>query len=253
MSKSVDDRDSVAMNLLWQAMRGDLAETQIAMFRTSGNMPVSNALEVYKISYWARLYDALAETFPLTLSALGEPRFRTVVVHFIRELPSIHPELEHLGVRLPQFLRDRLRAEDDDIADIAAFEQSCVESFMAPDQKATALLSQIDAARFADMIFVFAAHVRLAKVPQSKLSLIVETTDESQFDTATPACFVIHRPHHAVLRTRLSTIEFELLRQSISGCSVANLLTAVDDDHLMLLPHIQRWFSLRLIERMELS
>jgi hypothetical protein len=253
MSSTPADNDSLAMNLLWHAMRGDLKESQIAMFRTSGNMPVSNALDIYKASYWARLYDALAETFPLTLIALGEPRFRTVVAHFVRELPSIHPELEHLGVRLPQFLRDRLRAEDDDIADIAAFEQSCLESFMAPDQQTTAALTQIEAARFSDTVFVFAAHVRLAQVPLSKLSLIIEATEQSQFDPATASCFVIHRPHHAVLRTRLSIDEFNLLQQALSGASVAHLLTSVADDPVTLLPHIQRWFSLNLVERMEFS
>jgi Putative DNA-binding domain len=61
-------------------------------------------LEIYNRQYWFRVIAAVAEDFPALQMVLGQEKFDSLVLAYLRENPSTSFSLRNLGARLPAWL-----------------------------------------------------------------------------------------------------------------------------------------------------
>src|SRR5271163_1404880 len=61
-------------------------------------------LEIYNRQYWFRVIGAVSEDFPALSAVLGQEKFDSLVLAYLRENPSTSFSLRNLGARLPAWL-----------------------------------------------------------------------------------------------------------------------------------------------------
>jgi Putative DNA-binding domain len=89
-------------------------------------------LEIYNRQYWFRVIAAVSEDFPALQVALGQERFDSLVLAYLRENPSTSFSLRNLGARLPAWLASypELAGPQHALAvDIARLEWAYIEAF----------------------------------------------------------------------------------------------------------------------------
>jgi len=120
--------------LFWQAARGRVAPAELDQhFVARGPRTGAGRMRIYNGAYFARLEDALSDTFPSTKILLGEDRFRALARRYIVEHPSQHPALERVGTHFDQLLSARLPTREHVIANVAELELARVSALLAPD------------------------------------------------------------------------------------------------------------------------
>jgi hypothetical protein len=89
-------------------------------------------LEIYNRQYWFRVIAAASEDFPALHAVLGQERFDSLVLAYLRENPSTSFSLRNLGARLPAWLASypKLAGPEHALAvDVARLEWAYVEAF----------------------------------------------------------------------------------------------------------------------------
>ena len=101
-------------------------------------------LEIYNRQYWFRVIGAVSEDFPALAASLGQKRFDTLVLAYLRENPSTSFSLRNLGANLPVWFEahpEFSTARHALMVDIARLEWAYVESF---DRGAVPPLTETD-------------------------------------------------------------------------------------------------------------
>jgi Putative DNA-binding domain len=107
----------------------DIASTYI---KPSAQLTSFERLEVYNRQYWFRVIAAVAEDYPALNALLGSKRFDSLILAYLKEMPSTSWTLRDLSGKLPTFLdahpdlagrRHRLAV------DVARLEWAYVEAF----------------------------------------------------------------------------------------------------------------------------
>jgi Putative DNA-binding domain len=89
-------------------------------------------LEIYNRQYWFRVVGAVAEDFPALKAVLGQEKFDSLVLAYLRENPSTSFSLRNLGARLPAWLAsypELAGAQHALAVDVARLEWAYVEAF----------------------------------------------------------------------------------------------------------------------------
>jgi hypothetical protein len=89
-------------------------------------------LEIYNRQYWFRVIGAVSEDFPALNAVLGQERFDSLVLGYLRENPSTSFSLRDLGARLPAWLASypELAGPQHALAvDVARLEWAYIEAF----------------------------------------------------------------------------------------------------------------------------
>lgn len=228
-------RDHEAMSLLWRAVRSDLPDAALGVFRSTGPLSAPGAIAVYKNAYWVRQHAALRDLFPRLLAHLGERQFRELVRRYLLARPSAHPELERLGAGLAEHLRrDPAHGE---LAQLAALEHAQVESFLEVDAP-IARLAEIDPATFAEARLRFAPSLRV--VPADPVLLHVLAREGSSAIGAAAA--VVSRPGFVTVTHLIAVDELELLELARGGTPIHQLLAHVGGDVAGLHVPVRQWF-----------
>src|SRR5271154_6812739 len=76
------------------------------LIKPSRSLNSFERLEIYNKQYWYRLLDCLEDDFPGLLAILGQKKFSTLCEAYLVNYPSISFDLNALGNKLPQFIRD---------------------------------------------------------------------------------------------------------------------------------------------------
>jgi hypothetical protein len=101
--------------------------------RRSGRLTPSARFDIYRQMYWARLVDGLRENYPSVARALGDERFERVAMAYLRNHPSRHPSLRHLGQRWPEHLGRHPVRGCPHLGDLARLDRAVIDSFDATD------------------------------------------------------------------------------------------------------------------------
>jgi hypothetical protein len=89
---------------------------------------------IYASGYLARLVEALENDYPAVRRILGEGPFRSLVACYVRRCPPRSYDIGRAGDRLAELLdEDPLGAELPFLPDLARFEWSLAEAFVAAD------------------------------------------------------------------------------------------------------------------------
>jgi Putative DNA-binding domain len=89
-------------------------------------------LEIYNRQYWFRVIAAASEDFPALQVVLGQEKFDSLVLAYLRENPSTSFSLRNLGARLPAWLASypELGGAQHSLAvDVARLEWAYIEAF----------------------------------------------------------------------------------------------------------------------------
>lgn len=223
------------MALLWRAVRSDLRGHDLSPFRTSGRLRVDAAISIYKNAYWIRQHDVLCELFPRLAKELGAPAFRDVVRRYLLAHPSSHPELEHLGTHLPEFLASQ---PEHALAGLAALELALVDSALAPNSP-VADPAAIRPATFARARLAVSASLRVVILDARALHVL--HAEDREIVGAYAAVTV-----RAGFATRLYLIghdEHATLELARQGRRIQELLDHHADDVSGLHRFLRRWFD----------
>jgi hypothetical protein len=203
-------------------------------------------LEIYNRQYWFRVIGAVSEDFPALNSVLGQERFDSLVLAYLRENPSASFSLRNLGARLPAWL-----ASYPDLAgprhalavDVARLEWAYIEAF---DGASLAPLGLQDFASLgADSILRLQPHVQLLDLqyPVDEVVLSVRKT-APDIDIVSNAMsehrqtshvtlpgmsrsnlyLAVHRFDNSVYYRRIEREEFLLLADLRDGDSIATAI-----------------------------
>jgi hypothetical protein len=114
---------------------GAASEALGAVFAGSAELPAAERVEIYAEMFFARLADALRETFPKLAALIGADGWPDFVRDYLRAHPSEHPDIGRLGRRVEAFLRSHAaagtlpRPDLAAMADLAALEWARDEVF----------------------------------------------------------------------------------------------------------------------------
>jgi hypothetical protein len=89
-------------------------------------------LEIYNRQYWLRVVGAIAEDYPGLAALMGEAKFNTLTLAYLRENPSTSFTLRNLGSKLPQWLEahpELTSRRHDLLVDVARLEWAYIEAF----------------------------------------------------------------------------------------------------------------------------
>jgi hypothetical protein len=89
-------------------------------------------MEIYNRQYWFRVIAAVSEDYPALNAVLGQKRFETLILAYLKENPSTSFTLRDLGAKLPGWLdrRSELSGPRHDLAvDVARLEWAYIEAF----------------------------------------------------------------------------------------------------------------------------
>jgi hypothetical protein len=89
-------------------------------------------LEIYNRQYWFRVIAAVSEDFPALHAVLGQQKFDSLVLAYVRENPSTSFSLRNLGARLPSWLASypKLAGPQHALAvDVARLEWAYIEAY----------------------------------------------------------------------------------------------------------------------------
>ena len=141
-------------HIFWRSVRFDPAPPEVDdVFVSRGDFSGRDRLALYRRMYWYRQVDALYDTFPVLAECLGEEAFSKLASSYIAAHPSVHHALEHLGERLPSFMRARgdafAFAGDAVWADLAELEWAQCAALLAPTPPSIASLGDLPFDRFA--------------------------------------------------------------------------------------------------------
>lgn len=237
-----------AMHQLWRAVRADLGADDLAMFRTTGRLAVPQAISIYKNAYWIRQHEVLRELFPSVERCLGSERFRELVRRYLRAFPSVHPELEHLGERLPPFLATQSDLDGAGLRTLATLEEARTRCALGPDGN-LARLEEIQPATFATSRLHLLANLRIVELDAACLRVLAG--DGLEVVGASHA--VVARPRFAVVTSLVGREEHALLELVERGATIGDLLDHCDHDVAALHRPLERWFRIGWISRIEVA
>lgn len=128
--------------LFYRAVRGRVApDTLDDVFVSRPGRSGAAGMRVYNGAYFVRLTDALADSFPVTSSLLGEPRFRALSRRYVMRFPSRSPALERVGAQFPDLLAAELSDDERDLVDVARLEWGRLSALLAPPDEVLRTLS----------------------------------------------------------------------------------------------------------------
>lgn len=195
--------------LFWELLQG--YDRPLHGFVGSAELPASERVGIYTRMFIDRQVDALRETFPKTVAAVGDPAFYELASQYLRAHPSTHPDLGQVGHSFAAFLQ---RA---DLADLARLEWARAEVFeAAPAQSLTAA----DFAALARDPVEF-AHRRVHAIPAVRL-LDLDYDIDPLWDGGAKAAMP-QRSHVVVWRAG-----FEVFHAAVDGSEAAALRLAIE-------------------------
>jgi hypothetical protein len=119
-------------------------------------------LEIYNRQYWFRVIAAVSEDFPALATVLGQKRFNSLVIAYLKENPSTSFTLRNLGRNLPMWLAGHPEfgpARHLLLLDVARLEWAYIEAF---DGRAVPPLTQEDLGNLgADSTLFLQPHLQL--------------------------------------------------------------------------------------------
>jgi hypothetical protein len=110
------------------------AAALVAVTRPGPTLDREACLSIYADAYFLRLRDVLAENFPRVAALLGAERFDALALDHLRDHPSEHPSVRHVGRDLAATIAGRPDCAPW-LADLARLEWARLEVFDAPDSE----------------------------------------------------------------------------------------------------------------------
>jgi len=211
-----------AQRLLWERLHG--RERALDGFVSAPDLPAAERVAIYTRMFVDRQLDALRETFPKVLPALGDEEFHRVAARYVDAHPSEHPDIGQLGRKFADFLERR------DLSDLARLEWARGEVFEAPPSES---LSPERFAALAQDAAAFASYP-LRLIPALRLLELDHQIDPLWQGSATaaepqPTRIVVWRAGFDVFHVDVDASEARAVRLAQQGALLGDVCGALDD------------------------
>jgi len=192
---------------------------------------------IYASGYLARLVEALENDFPAVRRILGPGPFGSMTARYVRRLPPRSFDIGRVGDRLAAFLeRDPLRADLPFLPDLARYEWSLAEAFVAADSVPLAWsdVAALGPEAVADTTFRLSPGAALVRSswPLLELWRAKDLADEDVDVPLQPApCSVlVHRVALEVRRRLVGEADARFLEAASPGLRLSDLLKEASDE-----------------------
>lgn len=223
--------------VFWRAVRFDPAPPEVdRLFVSRGALSGRERMALYRRMYWYRQVDALFETFPVLAARLGEETFTKLACAFVNAYPSEHHALEHLGARLPSFMRERGDAFVDAgcslWADVAELEWAECAALIAPAPSAVATLADLPFEQFTAARLEFVPSLVPCTVGPRARAIVHDddrTNGDSPEQGAEPRTVIVWRPDFHLRERLLESDEALALERARRGATLDDVCSAFCD------------------------
>ncbi|MES2905500.1 MAG: DUF692 family multinuclear iron-containing protein [Pseudomonadota bacterium] len=221
-----------------------------AWVRDKPDFPPQAQLDVYINSYRYRLYDVVAEDYPVLEYYLGVDAFKALIGDFVNTIPSEHFNIARYATKLPAFLAER-RPQDALAHEICQLETSLCQ---LGDAEETDALNEASLQNLTPEDFVQAALRPRAATQLLSFSYPVNDYYRDVMDEKKPSAparqeswLALLRHDDALWRMELEQQEFRLLEMLFKGISIENALqivqTEFQENEETLSANLSRWFA----------
>jgi len=207
--------------LFWDLLEG--RERPLDAFVGSPALPASERVAIYARMFLDRQVDALRETFPKVVAALGDGPFYEQAAQYVRAHPSVHPDLGQLGRELAAFL------PRPDLGDLARLEWARAQVFEAPPGRS---LTPEEFAALAQDAAAFAQH-RIQLIPALRLLDLDHDVGplwdgQSATARAQSTHLVVWRDGFEVFHVAVEADEAEAVRLALAGAALGDVCGALE-------------------------
>jgi hypothetical protein len=219
--------------LFREALTGDgpVAAARLeACFAGTPELPAAERVAIYADMYRWRLVDALRETFPKLVRALGDEPFAALAGDYLCRHPSEHHDVGQVGRRLAAFLREYPDPERPDLADLAELEWARQEAFFAPPAAPVGpeALAGLDADAFSRTGLQLSPALRILVLDHAAPPLWrrLEDGEPPEAPSPGPAAVAVWRSGFEVFHAALPLDEAAALEQAAAGEPLAAICAA---------------------------
>ncbi|HEY9840421.1 MAG TPA: DNA-binding domain-containing protein [Candidatus Obscuribacterales bacterium] len=196
-------------------------------------LSATEALDIYRRDYGARLSELLDERFAAIAFILGPEPFAALAWEFLGQHRSQHYDLGAFGQAFPAFLTAHpLSAEFPFLAELARLELASYELFHAPVTPAGDLTLFEQAPDPGRLRFELIAPLRLfaSAWPLRELWKLRHQQTEPVLPEPTPQFLILYKNHQGVRTSLLSAAQFQLLQGLEQGLTLAAALDPLPQD-----------------------
>jgi len=221
--------------LFWDLLQGH--ERPLDAFIGSPDLPAGERVGIYTGMVLHRQVDALRETFPKVVAALGDEWFFETAAAYVRAHPSEHPDLGQLGRHFAAFV------ERPDVRDLARLEWARGEAFES------AFADSLPAERFVSLTqdpVAFMKH-RATLIPGLRMLELDHDVEPLWNETAAtaapqPSRLVIWRNGFEVFHVAVEPDESRAVRLALASAPLGDICGAFADP-LRAFETLQSWVT----------
>ena len=174
---------------------------------------------VYQSAFYQRQIDALLACYPSYAAVAGERVYR-LSLRYLKDFPSCSPQLERIGMDLPEFLK--IFEKEKELLNAAQLDIAKMNALLSPPPLPSLDIRSLKLDDLLSRSFEFQPGLQICEAPPSLLLLgFPETEEEKLSSVHGVACF---RPVHAVLHWWLQKPELLALKAMLSGQNMASAL-----------------------------
>lgn len=190
-------------------------------------------LAVYTEAYRYRLFDVVAEDYPVLAHYLTTPVFDALMWAFIAAVQPDHFNIGRFALKLPSFIQTAL--PEDGFAHALCQLETLVAQMTDPAETPVLQASQLQGLTpegLMDLQLMPRAALALAHFSYGVNAYYQAVMDEAPPPSADPAdeYLVVYRHEDVVWRMTLEVQEFTLISALFSGATVGEALSALDDE-----------------------
>ena len=186
-----------------------------------------SALSAHQTGYYARLTEALGETFEGTWFALGDDLFFEVCKTFITSFPSKNYNLSNYGEQFPDFLaKSELTRDIPFLYDLAKFDWLFKEIFHAKQHQTVDTQALIDLQNSPHSHIYFGDTVRLFSSSYSVYNIwqLRKGESEKDVDIEKPQHLLLYKKNYDIYTKEISLFQHRLLTHLMQGESFSNVI-----------------------------
>jgi uncharacterized protein (UPF0276 family) len=243
ISTKLIDSQNLMQNAILQGERADSKPDE--WIRSKEQFPPQEQLGVYINAYRFRLYDVVADDYPVLKYYLGKEKFHRLIDDFVNNVHSNHFNIGRYATHLTDFLKSH------DVADDFAVELAILEtaiSQLTDPAETIALTPEHLEGMTPEVLMETVLYPRTAlklftfNYPVNIYLCAVKEGKNPQNLQLEKSFLVVFRHEDVVWRMDLQADEYELLSRLFSGMTVGEALAGIDESAAeKLSEYFSRW------------
>lgn len=194
-------------------------------------MSASDAFDVYRLGYHARLVECLLDDYPVLAELLGEDDWEALCRAYVDRHPSTGPNLNPFGRHMAAFCKEKGL---DFASELAALEWALVEVLHAecPPPLDASALAAIPPDQWANAHFVTSGALRLLRFehPVNRVYAASKMNGEAAtVPERAPTALAVYRKEHLLWRMELSPAMLAVLEPLTKGQTLGEALGAIEE------------------------